>query len=173
MTIIDVPFASALDTTILDVFQSLQSAITQFLHICTVVDHFFIKESTVFLKVSHGLSETVYSPGDKYKYLFTVSLELHDDVELLFSVKSEHTAKANGTFVYHGEKFRVNLPFKKFTLCVSPTIGVKAFYNGRYYDVELAEPLQDTISDSMPIVEKELIRRYFYRDGHSNLAEVR
>lgn len=45
--------------------------------------------------------------------------------------------------------------------------------NGRYYDVELAEPLQDTISDSMPIVEKELIRRYFYRDGHSNLAEVR
>lgn len=96
-----------------------------------------------------------------------------DDVELLFSVKSEHTAKANGTFVYHGEKFRVNLPFKKFTLCVSPTIGVKAFYNGRYYDVELAEPLQDTISDSMPIVEKELIRRYFYRDGHSNLAEVR
>lgn len=88
-------------------------------------------------------------------------------------MKSEHTAKANGTFVYHGEKFRVNLPFKKFTLCVSPTIGVKAFYNGRYYDVELAEPLQDTISDSMPIVEKELIRRYFYRDGHSNLAEVR
>ena len=45
--------------------------------------------------------------------------------------------------------------------------------NSRYYDVELAEPLQDTISDSMPIVEKELIRRYFYRDGHSNLAEVR
>lgn len=96
-----------------------------------------------------------------------------DDIELLFSVKSEHTAKANGTFIYHGEKFRVNLPFKKFTLCVSPTIGAKAYYNNRYYDVELAEPLQDTISDAMPIVEKELIRRYFYRDGHSNLAEVR
>lgn len=96
-----------------------------------------------------------------------------DDIELLFSVKSEHTAKANGTFIYHGEKFRVNLPFKKFTLCVSPTIGIKAYYNGKYYDVELAETLQDTISDTMPIVEKELIRRYFYRDGHSNLAEVR
>jgi hypothetical protein len=90
LTIIDAPFASALDTTILDVFQSLQSAITQFLHICTDVDHFFIKESTVFLKVSHGLSETVYSPGDKYKYLFTVSLELHDDVELLFSTVIFH-----------------------------------------------------------------------------------
>ena len=96
-----------------------------------------------------------------------------DDIEYIFAVKSEHTAKANGTFCYHGEKFRVSLPFKKFTLCLSETLGIKAFYNGRYYDVELAEPLQDTVSDSMPIVEKELLRRYFERDTHSNLAEVK
>lgn len=95
------------------------------------------------------------------------------DDDFLFSVRSEHTAKANGTFIYHGEKFRVNLPFKKFTLCISETLGVKAYYNGRYYDVELAEPLQDTISDSMPIVEKELIRRYFYRDTHSGTAGIK
>ena len=102
-----------------------------------------------------------YSP---YEIFFeTVRAELKKDISYTcvynilnnagyMSPKAHKPTKANGTFIYHGEKFRVNLPFKKFTLCISETLGVKAYYNGRYYDVELAEPLQDTISDSMPIV---------------------
>ena len=94
------------------------------------------------------------------------------DYDYLFSVRSEHTAKADGTFCYHGEKFKVNLPFKTFTLCISETLGIKAYYKGNYYDVELYDPLQDCVSDSMPIVEKDLLRRYFESDTHDNNAKI-
>ena len=44
---------------------------------------------------------------------------------------------------------------------------------GRYYDVELAEPITDCVGDQMPIVEEELIYRYFYADSHSGRATIR
>jgi len=93
--------------------------------------------------------------------------------DYLMSVKSEKTVKSNGTFCYHGEKFYCKLPLKKVTLCLNERFGLKIFYQNKWYDVELYEPLQDTYSDTMPIVEKELIRRYFYADTHSNTYKMR
>ena len=53
------------------------------------------------------------------------------------------------------------------------SFGLRAYMGGRYYDVELAEPITDCVGDSMPIVEKELIYRYFYADTHSGRATIR
>ena len=43
---------------------------------------------------------------------------------------------------------------------------------GKYYGVELADPLCDVVCDSMPIVEKELVRAYLLSDTHDNRAVV-
>jgi len=52
-------------------------------------------------------------------------------------------------------------------LCLSESYGLRGFMNGRYYDVELYEPLCDVVGDSMPLVEKNLIYRYLLADTHS------
>lgn len=62
---------------------------------------------------------------------------------------------------------------KKFTLCLSEEYGIRALLDGKYYDVELAEPLVDVAGDKMPYVEKELLYRYFYADTHSGRAVIR
>lgn len=98
------------------------------------------------------------------------------DFDFLFSVRSEKKTRADGTFIYHGYKFRLlsqRAACVRFTLCLSESFGLRAHLNGRYYDVELAEPLCDVYGDSMPIVEKDLIYRYFYADRHSGRATIR
>lgn len=60
-----------------------------------------------------------------------------------------------------------------FTLCLSENYGLRAYMGGKYYGVDLAEPLCDVVGDTMPIVEKELIYRYFYADRHSGRATIR
>lgn len=98
------------------------------------------------------------------------------DFDFLFSVKAEKKTRADGTFIYHGYKFRVlsnRAACVRFTFCLSESFGLKCFLNGHYYDVELCEPLCDVVGDSMPIVEKELIYRYFYADKHSGRAIIR
>ena len=61
----------------------------------------------------------------------------------------------------------------RFTLCLSENYGLRAYRNGKYYDVELAEPMCDCVGDPMPAVEKDLIYRYFYADRHSGRATIR
>lgn len=98
------------------------------------------------------------------------------DFDYLFSVRAEKKTHADGHFIYHGYAF--NLIAKRaacvrFTLCLSESFGLRAYMDGRYYDVELAEPITDCVGDQMPIVEKELIYRYFYADSHSGRATIR
>ena len=95
----------------------------------------------------------------------------HIDFDFLFSVKQEKKTHSDGHFIYHGYKFFLlssRASCVRFTLCLSERFGIKAYRNGKYYDVELAEPLCDIIGDSMPQVEKNLIYRYFYADTHNN-----
>ena len=98
------------------------------------------------------------------------------DFDYLFSVRAEKKTHADGHFIYHGYSF--NLIAKRaacvhFTLCLSESFGLRAYMGGCYYDVELAEPITDCVGDSMPIVEKDLIYRYFYADRHSGRAVIR
>ena len=98
------------------------------------------------------------------------------DVDYLFSVRAEKKTRANGSFIYHGYKFNLlasRAACVSFTLCLSENYGLRAYMGGKYYGVELAEPLCDVVGDSMPIVEKELIYRYFYADSHSGRATIR
>lgn len=96
------------------------------------------------------------------------------DLAYKLSVKFSCRTDSMGYFIFHDCDFRLRAPLcacKKFELCLSEEFGVRAFLNGKYYPVELAEPhLQDTVSDSMPIVEKSLIARYLLADVRSVTA---
>lgn len=97
------------------------------------------------------------------------------DTDYLFSVRAEKKTHSDGTFIYHGYKFTLLAACAScvpFTLCLSENYGLRAYIGGKYYDVELAEPVCDCVGDTMPIVEKDLIYRYFYADTHSGRAVV-
>ena len=97
------------------------------------------------------------------------------DLDFLMSVKSEKKTRADGSFVYHGYLFRLIAPRAScvdFTLCLNERYGLRAFMGGKYYPVELCEPLCDVVGDVMPYVEKELIRAYLLSDTHDNRAVV-
>lgn len=98
------------------------------------------------------------------------------DFDFLFSVRAGKRTRADGSFVYHGYRFNLlsaRAACVSFTLCLSESFGLRAYAGGRYYGVELAEPLCDVVGDQMPIVEKDLIYRYFYADRHGGRATVR
>lgn len=98
------------------------------------------------------------------------------DFDFLFSVRAEKKTRANGSFIYHGYKFNLlaaRAACVSFTLCLSESYGLRAYMGGKYYGVELAEPITDCVGDSMPIVEKELLYRYIYADSHSGRASIR
>lgn len=98
------------------------------------------------------------------------------DFDYLFSVRAEKKTRANGSFIYHGYKFNLlatRAACVSFTLCLSESYGLRAYIGGQYFPVELAEPICDVVGDSMPIVEKDLIYKYFYADKHSGRAIVR
>lgn len=98
------------------------------------------------------------------------------DFDFLFSVRTEKKTRASGSFVYHGYKFNLlsaRSSCVRFTLCLSENYGLRAYRDGKYYDVELAEPMCDCIGDPMPAVEKDLIYRYFYADRHCGRTTIR
>ena len=97
------------------------------------------------------------------------------DFDFLFSVRTEKKTKADGSFIYHGYKFRLlskHSACVRFTLCLSERYGIKGFMNGKYYNIELCEPICDVVGDPMPSVEKDLIYRYLLADKHSRRAVI-
>ena len=97
------------------------------------------------------------------------------DIDFLLSVKTEKRTRADGSFVYHGYKFGLiaaRAACVDFTLCVNERFGIKAYINGKYFPIELREPLCDIIGDPMPQVEKNLIYQYFYTDTHNGLIKL-
>ena len=97
------------------------------------------------------------------------------DLDFLFSVRTEKKTKVDGSFIYHSYEFRLlskHSACVRFTLCLSESYGIKGFMNGRYYDVELCEPLCDVVGDPMTSVEKNLIYRYLLSDQHSGRVVI-
>ena len=97
------------------------------------------------------------------------------DLDFLLSVKTERKTRADGSFIYHGYNFGLvasRAACVPLTLCLNERYGLRAVVAGRYYPVELREPLCDVVGDSMPYVEKELIRDYLMSDKHDNRAVV-
>lgn len=96
------------------------------------------------------------------------------NLDYRLSVKFSCRTDSLGFFSFHDCDFRLDAPlraYKNFELCLSEQFGVRAFMDGKWYPVELAEPLiQDTITDRMPHVEKDLIARYLLGDVRALLA---
>ena len=76
--------------------------------------------------------------------------------------------------MFHECDFRLVAPnraYRRFELCLSEAYGLRAYIEGRWYEIELAQrSLQDTRGDKMPIVEKDLIARYLLSDLRSEYA---
>ena len=97
------------------------------------------------------------------------------DYDYLFSVRAEKKTRSDGSFIYHGYKFGLVSPRSacvNFTLCLSENYGLRAYMDGKYYEVELREPLCDVYGDAMPNVEKDLIYRYFLTDTHGSRIKI-
>jgi hypothetical protein len=96
------------------------------------------------------------------------------NMDYKLSLKFSCHTDSMGYFTFHDCDFRLCAPlraFKKFELCLSEQFGIKAYMDGAYYPVELAEGIiQDTITDKMPIVEKELISRYLSASLREGIA---
>ena len=98
------------------------------------------------------------------------------ELDYLMAVKTDKKTKADGTFLYHGYRFRLlsaRAACVKFELCLSERFGLRALMRGKYYDVELVDPLIDSVGDKMPYVVKDLMYRYHYADTHSGRALIR
>lgn len=96
------------------------------------------------------------------------------NLDYRLSVKFSCRSDSLGFFTFHDCDFRLIAPlraYKNFELCLSEQFGIRAYMDGKWYPVELAEPfLQDTITDMMPLVEKDLISRYLLSDMRAMLA---
>lgn len=89
-----------------------------------------------------------------------------DELEYLLAVKFPKKTRWNGEFTFHGFLFHLEAAraaCRDFTLCLSEKTGIRAFMDGKYYPITLAEPLTDCVGNPMPQVEKDLIARYLLK----------
>lgn len=89
------------------------------------------------------------------------------NLDFLLSIRVPRRTDSYGVFLFHDHYFELQAPRKShvhFILCMSEQFGIKAYMNDRFYDVTLCDVLSDTITHTMPEVEKDLISRYLLSD---------
>lgn len=89
------------------------------------------------------------------------------NLDFLLSIRVPRRTDSYGVFLFHDHYFELQAPRKAhvhFILCLSEQFGIKAYMNDRFYDVTLCDVLSDTITHTMPEVEKDLISRYLLSD---------
>ena len=89
------------------------------------------------------------------------------NLDFLLSIRVPRRTDSYGVFLFHDHYFELQAPRKShvhFILCMSENFGLKAYMNNRFYDVTLCDVLSDTITHTMPEVEKDLISRYLLSD---------
>lgn len=91
-----------------------------------------------------------------------------EQLSYMLAIKENKKTDRYGAFVFHDHYFEIKGLKKShvnFTLLLSEQFGLKAFYNGLYYDVQLCDDsLGTTPSGKMPQVEQDLIQRYLQND---------
>ena len=100
-------------------------------------------------------------------------LPSHFNLEYELSIKIPRRTDSYGVFLFHEHYFEVLSPRRshiRFTLCLSESFGIRAFYNGTFYPVSLCDTLSTTTGRTMPMVEQDLISRYLLSDLHSNVV---
>ena len=100
-------------------------------------------------------------------------LPRHFNLEYELSVKVPRRTDSYGVFLFHDHYFEIVSSRKshiKFTLCLSESFGLKAYYDNRFYDVVLCDTLGKVRGGKMPDIEQDLISRYLLSDLHSNVV---
>ena len=95
------------------------------------------------------------------------------NLDFLLSIRVSRRTDSYGVFLFHDHYFELQSSRKShvsFILCMSEAFGIKAFMNNRFYDVKLCDVLSDTITHTMPEVEKDLISRYLLCDLRSKVV---
>lgn len=126
-----------------------------------------------FLKewLPHFNSE--FSVKARSKFTRWHSLPRNFNLEYELSIKVPRRTDQYGVFLFHDHYFEVVAPRRsciRFTLCLSESFGLKAYYNGTFYPVNLCDTLTQVRCESMPMIEQDLIARYLLSDLHENVV---
>ena len=95
------------------------------------------------------------------------------NLEYELSIKVRCRTDSYGVFLFHDHYFELHSPRRscvRFTLCLSESFGLRAYYEGKFYPVSLCDTLGTVRSGKMPDVEQDLISRYLLCDLHSQVV---
>ena len=96
------------------------------------------------------------------------------NLSYLLAIKIRKRTDQYGIFNFHNQYFELLAPRKchvYFTLCISEQFGIKAFYQGKYYDVALTDDFIAAVrGDRLTHVEEDLINRFLLSDVHSDVV---
>ena len=126
-----------------------------------------------FLKVFLPRFNSEFSVSSRSEFTRWRKVPHSENLDFLLSIRVPRRTDSYGVFLFHDHYFSLCSPRKScvyFTLCLSESFGLKAFINGKFYDVELCDVLSDTVTHVMPEVEKDLISRYLLNDLHSGVV---
>lgn len=120
-------------------------------------------------KFNKEFSRNAENPVSRFRKFYK-----KEQLEYMLSIKENKKTDQYGMFLFHDHWFElVASPkaYKKFTLCLSESFGIKAYMNGLFYDVKLCEDyLASSLSQNMPMVEQDLISRYLLNDLHIDVV---
>lgn len=126
-----------------------------------------------FLKVFLPRFNSEFSVSSRSEFTRWRKVPHSVNLDFLLSIRVPRRTDGYGVFLFHDHYFSLCSPRKScvyFTLCLSESFGLKAFINGKFYNVELCDVLSDTVTHVMPEVEKDLISRYLLNDLHSGVV---
>ena len=104
-----------------------------------------------------------------------IKLPNYVNLDYLLSVKHQRTIDASNSFSFNSNTFRIDskeiLHKKRITICISQKIGMKAYYNGKFYDVIPVDTTDnfDNKSSTYSIINNFV---YFYCLKNERISKV-
>ena len=88
------------------------------------------------------------------------------NIDDILCVKIPRKTDISGVFTLHGYRFQMLARYaakKEITIYISEKDGIRALYEGTFYQVQLLDTIQNCIGDTMPKVLENIIYKYFYK----------
>ena len=89
------------------------------------------------------------------------------NIDDILCVKIPRKTDISGVFTLHGYRFQMLARYaakKEITIYISEKDGIRALYEGTFYQVQLLDTIQNCIGDTMPKVLENVIYKYFYKN---------
>lgn len=90
------------------------------------------------------------------------------DPDYVLSARTSRHTNSAGVFSFEGYKWQLHKPRAAcvdFELCVNEH-GIRAWKDGKWYEVSLLEDIQEVEGENCPKVLKNIIYKYMYKNGH-------